>query len=231
MALGDPFKLEKLKIRSYSDRERRQLVSTFEAMFNPTTFSQDFEISYAPAQGIGSSATEARFTLSDPQKLQLELLLDGSGVDTIGVLSPFQKSVSDRVDEFLASAYELNGSTHEPNFLVVEWGDRLAFSCRLKKATVTYESFDRAGNPLRAKLVITVVSDATSESIAAQENLTSPDVTHFRVVRAGDTLPLLSKEIYGSPDHYLFVAAHNALDDFRHLEAGRELLFPPLETS
>jgi hypothetical protein len=229
VALADPFKLEKLKIVAYSDRERESLVSTFEAMFNPASFSQDYEVKYGVDQGVNSSGTEARFTLSKPQKLTIDLLLDGTGVDTMGLLSPFVKTVPERVSEFLDTAYHLNGTTHEPNFLVVQWGDGLAFSCRLKKVTIAYSSFDRGGNPLRAKLTVTVVSDATAETIAATESLTSPDVTHTRIVRGGDTLPLLAKEIYGSSDHYLFVARFNGLDDFRDLAPGRELAFPPLE--
>ena len=47
------------------------------------------------------------------------------------------------------------------------------------------------------------------------------------MVLAGDTLPLLCQQIYGSATHYLQVAAFNGLDDFRVLEPGRELLFPP----
>ncbi len=228
MPLSDPFKLEKLKITAYEDRERSSVVGTFEAMFNPASFSKDYEVKYAGSQGVNSSAAEAKFTLSKPQTMTLDLLLDGTGVDTIGLLAPFSKTVSERVKEFLAAAYELNGKTHEPNFLVLQWGEELAFSCRLRKATVAYSSFDRGGNPLRAKLTVTVVSDATAETIAAKENLGSPDVTHTRIVKAGDTLPLLAEETYGSAAHYLFVAAANDLDDFRDLEPGRRLTFPPL---
>ena len=49
------------------------------------------------------------------------------------------------------------------------------------------------------------------------------------VVVAGDTLPLLCREIYGSPSHYLRVAQVNGLDDFRDLTAGQALIFPPFE--
>lgn len=231
MALLDPFKLEKLKISAYSDRERTSsaLVTTVEAMFNPPSLSHEYEVKYGCAQAVNSSGSEARFTLSKPQSLTVDLLFDGTGVTSIGILAPILKSVPERVKEFLDATYELNGSTHEPNFLVVEWGDGLAFSCRMKKAKVSYSSFDRGGNPLRANLEVTLVSDATAETIAATENLTSPDVTHTRVVTAGDTLPLLAKEIYGSVEHYLFIARQNDLDDFRELDPGTQLRFPPLD--
>ncbi|HEU6454372.1 MAG TPA: peptidoglycan-binding protein, partial [Roseateles sp.] len=57
----------------------------------------------------------------------------------------------------------------------------------------------------------------------------SPDLTHKRVVKAGDRLPLLCNEIYGTPHLYLQVAAANGLDDFRNLAPGTQLFFPPLE--
>jgi hypothetical protein len=41
--------------------------------------------------------------------------------------------------------------------------------------------------------------------------------------------PLLSKEVYGSSEHYLFVAVSNGLDYFRNLTPGLEIFFPPLE--
>ena len=63
----------------------------------------------------------------------------------------------------------------------------------------------------------------------AKENKTSPDLSHSRIVKSGDTLPLLSKEIYGSAVHYLRVAQANGLDNFRSLTPGQQIVFPPLE--
>ncbi|MEB3157176.1 MAG: LysM peptidoglycan-binding domain-containing protein, partial [Cyanobacteriota bacterium] len=61
----------------------------------------------------------------------------------------------------------------------------------------------------------------------AQDNFSSPDLTHRRLVRAGDTLPQLCLEIYGTAEHYLRVADVNNLDDVRVLTPGQQLLFPP----
>jgi nucleoid-associated protein YgaU len=48
------------------------------------------------------------------------------------------------------------------------------------------------------------------------------------VVKSGDTLPLLAKEIYGSSEYYLRVAEVNGIDDFRNLTPGQQIIFPPL---
>ena len=230
--LPNPFKLERLKIVAYSDRDRQETsrLSTFEAMFNPASYTEEQEVDFATKQPIGASASEAKFVLKKPQEMQIELLLDGTGVESPGLKLAPQKSVSQRVDDFFHMAARLNGDIHEPNFLRLQWGTSLNFSCRLKKATVAYTSFDRSGDPIRAKLNITVISDQAAKTIALKASLKSPDVTHTRTVRAGDTLPLLAKEIYGSDHHYLFIARANELDDFRDLAPGRELVFPPLVT-
>ena len=229
MSLEDLFKLEKLKIAAYSDRAREKRVSTVEAMFNPESLSQDYEVEYSPRQALNSVAAGARFTMSKPQTMTIDLLLDGTRVDSIGLLAPLQKSVSERVTEFLAAAYHKDGGSDEPNFLILQWGQDLTFECRLRKLTVAYTSFDRGGNPLRAMLTVTLVSDAAAETIAKTGNGASLDVTHTRDVIAGDTLPQLAQEIYGSADHYLFIAAANQLDNFRNLAPGQALAFPPLE--
>ena len=57
----------------------------------------------------------------------------------------------------------------------------------------------------------------------------SPDVTHVRTVREGDTLPLLCWEVYGSSTPYPRVAAFNRLGGFRDLVVGSQLVFPPLQ--
>lgn len=116
---------------------------------------------------------------------------------------------------------------------MVEWGGKedggLIFSCRLSSVNVTYTSFNRDGSPMRAELDVVLFSDQDVKSRMAKENKHSPDLTHQRTVRSGDTLPLLSKEVYGTSAHYLRVAQVNNLDNFRSLTPGQVLSFPPLE--
>jgi nucleoid-associated protein YgaU len=92
---------------------------------------------------------------------------------------------------------------------------------------VKYTAFNRDGSPLHAELSAVFVEDLDPKKKASADRLSSPDLTHMRVVRAGDSLPLLCIEIYGSASHYLRVAEVNALDDFRVLEPGTSLYFPP----
>lgn len=230
MGLGNLFKLEMLKIVAYKDRKRGagDKIDTFEAMFNPETITQKYEIKYAKPQAIGSSGNTQNFIKTAPPELNLHLVLDGSGTTEMGLMQLFPSpSVSKRVKTFLDLTCAMNDALHEPNYLVVQWGD-INFNCRLASVDISYTNFDRDGKPIRATLDIRLISDETVDDLQKADRKSSPDVSHSRVVKAGDTLPLLAKEIYGSSAYHLWVAQANGLDDIRRLTPGQLLSFPPL---
>jgi nucleoid-associated protein YgaU len=63
----------------------------------------------------------------------------------------------------------------------------------------------------------------------AEENNASPDLTHVRVVKDGDSLPLMCYRIYGDARYYMDVARTNGLVNFRSLTPGTKLVFPPFD--
>ncbi len=228
------FKLEKLKVEAYpsSARSLAQRIGTFEAMFNPDSFSQQYAIAYGKNKGFGSRNQKVDYQRNRPSELKLKLVLDGTGVSDYGLSALLgRKSVAARVKDFLDLAFRVNGNIHEPNYLTVRWGDALSFACRLGSVNVNYTNFDRDGSPLRAELDTTFLSDQDVKKLMRETNLSSPDLTHRVVVKEGDTLPFLSQQIYGSPEHYLMVASANGLDNFRDLPPGLELAFPPLPST
>ncbi len=230
MALENLFKLEKLKIEAFIDVERKQPAagSPFQAMFNPESFSRKYEIVYGKNQGLNTSGKAVNYSRNEPAELNLKLILDGTGAHEIGTLRPGErKKVAERVEDLLKLTFRMNGTIHEPNYLRVSWGE-LNFACRLGSMNTNYTSFDRNGSALRAEVELVLISDEDVKKRQAKENKTSPDLTHVRTVKAGDTLPLLTREVYGSSAHYLWVAGVNQLDDFRHLTPGQRLRFPPL---
>ena len=225
---GRLFKLEMLKVKAFKDAERQQQASPseFEAMFNPSSLKQSHAVKWSGRQGIGSSARQARYQRSEPPVLDLKLVLDATGVHEMGS-APSRKSVSEQVDVFMDVAWRYNGDIHQPNYLLVEWGT-ISLPCRLTHVDVTYDTFDRDGTPLRAELAVRLVADEETGKRTRQEQKASA-LTHSRVVRAGDTLPLLTKEVYGSAERFLDVARHNDLDSVRSLEPGRKISFPPID--
>ena len=236
MALLNLFKLEKLKIEAYTDEGRKTPAAppSMEVMFNPTSFQEKHANAYqAPRlQAINSSGRPALYGYTPPGDLSFQFILDGTGVNYFGaeqlvrVLSG--ESVKKQIATFKKLCLEMNGKIHQPNFLKISWGD-FKFSCRLTSLDITYKLFDEAGDPIRAELAAKFVKDKSAKTILLEENKNSPDLTHVRTVKSGDTLPLLCKEIYGASGHYLRVARDNGLDDFRNLIPGQKLRFAPLE--
>jgi hypothetical protein len=238
MDFPDLFKLEKLTIEAFSDRARSasKSIGKFEAMFNPTTVNQRYGNRFSTTRGAQGVHQVARFASVHPASLDLQLLFDGTGVDQIGILTLFgnNPTVGDRIDNFLQLCYQPNGETHEPNFLIVRWGKFShhlmgdGFRGRLTSVAINYTSFDRDGDPMRAQLDIAITADDDPNRQASANGFASPDLSHNLLVREGDTLPLMTNSIYGSSQHVLKVARANDLDHFRTLEAGRDLLFPPI---
>ncbi|KAA3613654.1 MAG: hypothetical protein DWQ05_15340 [Calditrichaeota bacterium] len=227
-------KLAKLKIKAYSDDGRAVPVGEFEAMFNPTTLSKKYEIKYGTAKSLGESDNTKTYVRNFPTEISLKLILDEMGVSGSGIsLLKSEKTVASQIHHFLDLVFYMNGDTHEPNRLHVEWGDQtdgvLAFDCRLASVNISYTLFNREGSPLRAELDISLISDEEVSKRRRKENKKSPDLTHQRIVQAGDTLPLLCKNIYGKSMYTTHVARHNRLNNFRNLEQGQTLNFPPLD--
>ena len=224
----DLFKLEKLKIESHRDHSRSGADKTFEVMYNPSSFSLKHENVYQGRQDINGEGKKEVFSYSRSSNLTLSLILDGTGVSDLGIESLGGlgvKSVAEQIEEFLDACFDMDGDIHEPKHLRLQWGEGplQEFDCRLKSVDTQYTSFHRNGAPQRAELTCTFVEDKR------RQEKRSPDLSHTRTVAAGDTLPQLCREIYGSPEHYLRVAQINRLDNFRHLIPGQELIFPPFE--
>jgi len=244
MGFLDLFSLAKLTIEGYKDERRGgRPLGTFKAQYNPETFSIHHANVFGSQQGIGCTSGAGAWSYSPPKCLVVKLILDGTNVEYMGLELLLRRipTVAEQISSFLATCYQLVGEIHQPLFLKLSWGKALggfagiggmtepSFNCRLESVDIKYQAFDRDGAPLHAELTATFVEQLDPAKQAAAEKRSSPDLTHRRVVVDGDTLPLLCREIYGSPSYYLRVAQVNELDDFRDLTAGQELIFPPFD--
>jgi len=223
-------KLQMLKIKSYTSVERNDVPTTITVMFNPDTITIHHENQYQKKQGINTIGRQARYLYSLPQIARFKLIIDGTGA---GELALITKSVGEQVSEFLDNCYHMDGDLHEPRFLKLQWGEGELqdFDCRLRTVDIKYTLFNDNGSPLRAELDISFVQDMETQKRVALEGKSSPDLSHSRVVKAGDTLPLMCKAIYGSSKYYMRVAQYNRLDNFRQLTTGQTLIFPPLDVT
>lgn len=221
--MADRGTLEKLVIKAYEKPDYSgSPIGTFEAYVNPNEITLSYEIEYDAAQGAGTTGSRMNFKSMKPGDLSLTFFIDGTGANGRPI------EVQPRVEAF-QNVTGYNGKIHRPNYLKVVWGTLQVKRCVLKSASIAYKLFKADGVPLRAIVTATFTDNSDDQTRVALAQDESPDLTHVRLVKAGDTLPGLCMEIYADPLRYLQVAEANALDDFRRLEAGTRLVFPPLE--
>ena len=221
-------KLEKMRITSYSGPKMYKVdkVDEFEVFINPENYSQEYKIEYNQEQGDGSTPGPLKFTRTPPQEMSFDFLFDRTGALPDSPVQP--RGVMPDIEHLKKMTYEFNGDIHRPPYLKINWGE-LEFRCVLGGLNIQYKLFRPDGTPVRAVVRGTFKQFTDEELRTLEENANSPDLTHVRVVQAGDTLPLMAWRIYGDPKYYVDVARINGLASFRQLEPGQKLVFPPLE--
>ncbi len=210
-------KIDAHRKADYSD----QPVDSFTVLFNPNTYSQKYEVAYHPRQGAGDTGSPQVFKKIKPQEYTFELLFDGTGT------AIERKEVRTEIDKFLTIAARHDSEIHRPKYLRISWGP-LVSRCVLMTAEITYTLFKPDGHPLRAK-VRAVFAESVDDTLrVAEERKQSPDLTHVHTVIAGEHLSLLADKYYGDASRYVQVAAFNRITNFRRLEPGQQLVFPPV---
>ena len=219
--------LQKLLIKAFKDDKFSDPVGDgeFTTLVNPEKYTVAYKPEYNQEQGQGTSATQPKFIRIAPQELEIQLLFDSSGVIEGG--SDPKDGIIDEIETFKAIVFDYSGENHKPNYLQIGWGS-LLFKGSLVDLSIEYKLFAADGTPLRAVAKLKVKGTVEDDLRAAQENNQSPDLTHYRLVKAGDRLDLMTHRIYGDPKYYLEIAKVNKLHNFRKLVPGQELIFPPL---
>lgn len=188
-------------------------------LVNPVEYSKNSGIKYNNPQSVGEKSPT--FKGFEDEGFSVKFYLDNTGV--ISGSDPIDKSIKEleRVCE------EYVGDIHETPFIKVVWGT-LNFKGRLSRKNVKYTMFGDDGEPLRAEVDLQISYYIDVKTDEKLKNTSSPDLSHLFTVKAGDTLPQLCKEVYGSIGYVTDVARVNGLSGFRHLIPGTKLLFPPL---
>ena len=221
--------LKKLKIIGFKDDKFTVPIGNgeFTSLLNPEKYTFRYKIEYTEAQGQGTSGTQPKYVRSVPEDLDLQFLFDRTGIikghnDKVG------EGIIEDIEKFKKLVFDYNGDEHKPNYLMIGWGT-LLFKGILAEMSIEYKLFSAEGVPLRAVVTARFKGVVEDSLRIARENNNSPDLTHVRMVKQGDTLPLMSFRIYGDSKYYLQVAATNNLSHFRRLQPGQQIIFPPIE--
>ncbi|MEX0930001.1 MAG: LysM peptidoglycan-binding domain-containing protein [Balneolales bacterium] len=228
--------LAKMTVSAYPDEEYNdgEEIDVFEMMYNPNTYSREYKNSYVKRNTQGNTGTLV-FTHTEPEAISFEFLFDATGASVSGRSNVADRVIDEKrtdkvIKDFLEMTYHRSGDTHQPYFLKLRWGD-FEFRGLLENATVTHKLFNTDGNPIRSTVSCSFRHHTSLEEQAAEERRSSPDMTHYHLVKEGDTLPNIANKIYGYPSFYLELARVNRLINFRDLEAGTRLILPPLENT
>jgi len=213
--------LTKLTIEAYTDVEQKKAAGVrWQALLNPTELSFSRKNRYQATQSAGAAAPQQSYSGGEPDQVQIDLLLDGTGV--VGEPGGIGKTL-DALLEFT----RFQGDGHQPYYVHVSWG-RFSFRGILTQADVTYKLFDRSGEPLRATVKLTLKEALSPQEVAAQTKPASPDLYQTWLVGDGERLDAIAATVYGDPAYWRPLAVANRLTNPRALVAGQILLLPPL---
>lgn len=213
--------LVKLTIEAYLDQTYKPSPErVWEAMFNPTELSFSRKNTYGSTQSVGTSAPQQSYAGGQADEIQLDLLLDGTGV------AGEPGSVWPRL-EALLELTGYHGENHAPYYVDCRWAS-FRFRGVVMQADVTYKLFDRSGEPLRATVRLALKTALSQEELQALERDESPDLYQSWLVTDDDRLDAIAARVYGDPAYWRPLAAANRLANPRALVTGQLLLLPPL---
>jgi phage tail protein X len=217
--------LEKMKLMAYSnpDLSDDSFVGEYNAMINPETYTLDYRIEYQEGQGQGTSSSQQRFTVKRPEEFAFEFLFDSSGI----IDGNPRDDVYDEVNTFRDLLTKYEGDVHEPKHFKLIWGNTM-FKGRCTALNIAFKLFAPNGLPIRAVCKATFKGSVEDNLRVARERASSPDLSHVRIIKKGETLPWLCYKIYGDSRHYIQVAKVNKLANFRNIPEGEAIYFPPI---
>ncbi len=220
----------KMIIRAYNQpsfAKSDQVGDDYSVLLNPENYSLNYDIEFEENQAPGTSGSDLTFKMIKPQKLEFEFLFDRTGAIP-GSGDVGKDGVHKDIDEFKELTIGFDGTSHRTKYLVLAWG-KLLFKCCCTSLNVTYKLFRPDGVPLRATAKAQFEEFREAEQRVREENKNSPDLTHIRTVKRGDTLPLMTHRIYGDSKYYLEIARVNQISNIRKLEVGQKIFFPPIK--
>ena len=221
--------LTKLKIIAYKtdDFGTKAGVGNFTAQINPEKWTEEFGVKYTASTTQGGAATQLRFAHVEQGKLSIDLYFDSTGLISTTPKNQKSKTVYQQIEDLKKLTLDMNSTEHQPIYIRLLWGT-FQFDGLMTNMVVEYTLIDPQGNPIRAKATCSFETSTSLEKANKDAGLESPDMTHNVKVVAGDSLPNLANSIYDDPKYYIQVAEFNGLDQFRSLDIGTNLQFPPL---
>ncbi|WP_309641281.1 hypothetical protein [Flavobacterium sp.] len=251
LGIIDKMRIEVFPTKDYAETDQQ----TIFVQLNPEKYTMKHNVVFCEGQAMGTTGSDLKFSKIEGEEVTFDFLFDSSGIvppakfkkgkgdptfeDLKGditnaiqpaVVDPFGEAatVEADVEQFKNLLMGYNGKTHQTAYLRLLWGG-YSLSCRLKSMDIEYTLFRKDGRPIRAKVKCLFKGTVDYKVMVAKENKNSPDLTHQRIVKMNDKLPLMAESIYNSNAYYIDVAKNNKLLTFRKLNTGETVQFPPIK--
>jgi len=203
-----------------------------QALYNPEKYSVNKSVQYAEIGIPGLDEPILQFIRGQNEKVTLDLFFDTTEQGMVD-------NVSD-VRALTLPVYNLlraNTETHAPLRFKIEWGTGMSLFrqghtsslCVMESMNEEFTLFAPTGEPLRAKLTVTIRM-APSVKLQFQENPRhSPDRTRMVTVVRGQRISDIAYQRYGDPTQWrAIVDANPSITNPRFLDTGATLTVPSL---
>jgi hypothetical protein len=201
------------------------------ALYNPEKYSVNKGVQYAEIGIPGLDEPVLQFIRGQNEKVTLDLFFDTTEqglVDKVLDVRGLTRAVYNLL--------KVNTSTHAPPRFTIEWGTgqslfgqgKTSSLCVLESMNEEFTLFAPTGEPLRAKLTVTIRMAASVELQLQENPRHSPDRTKIVMVR-GQRITDIAYQQYGDPTQWRPIAdANRAITNPRFLDPGATLTVPSL---
>jgi hypothetical protein len=205
--------LEKAKIIDVSHAQS----GFVEVLFNPTDLSVECGSHYASMPVPGLSMPILQYIRGESDVLSLELFLDATDQN-----KDIKEDLA-KLEKFVV----IDSSLHAPPVAEFFWGG-FSFTGVVTSLRRKMTLFSEDGRVLRARVTLSIKSYKSAEVQLRELKLSSPDRTHVRVLREGETLAHIAYEVYGDPRMWRPIALANGIERPRFIDPGTPLQIPAL---
>lgn len=201
------------------------------ASYNPEKYSVSKSVQYAEVGIPGLDEPVLQFIRGQNEKVTLDLFFDTTEWGMTGTVIDVRTLTTP-----VYSLLKVNPSTHAPLRFSVDWGSGSSlfvqgnnpYLCVMESMNEEFSLFAPTGEPLRAKLTVTIRLAAT---VNVQFQLTpreSPDRTSLVQVVRGQRITDIAYQQYGDSTQWRPIADQSRLANPRFLDPGTMLQVPSL---
>jgi hypothetical protein len=204
------------------------------AAYNPEKYSVNKGVQYAEIDIPGLDEPVLQFIRGQNEKVTLDLFFDTTEKGMTGTVTDV-RTLTKPVYSLLIK----NTKTHAPLRFSINWGTgkslfgqgSTASLCVLDSMSEEFSLFAPSGEPLRAKLTVTIRMASTVELQFQNTPLHSPDRTTLVTVVRGQRITDIAYQQYGDSTQWRPIADASGLANPRFLDPGTILTVPALPTS